>query len=151
MANLVQWNTTSTSPLVNFMTTTIATLTTGTLSAVSSVTQVNSSQKRVYCDAELLVGTTVGPFGTGASFNLYAVPLVGSAAAETNVTQLQPMAVFPVTTSTSNSQHRITRTLITVSPADFTVALENQTTQALSTGSGANTLGLAFYDINLNA
>lgn len=146
MPTVFKWYLASTAPLVNFMTTTLATLASSTLSVASSVTQVNSSQLRQYCDAELLVGTTAGAFGVGASAAMYLVPLVGTTGVEVDKTQLPLLFVFPLTTSTANVQHRVTRTLGGVSPSDFQVALYNGTTQAWSTGSGDNTLGLAFYD-----
>ena len=150
MANLAVYNTTSTLPGKNFMTTTLATLASSTLSVVSSVTQTNSSQLRIYCDAELLVGTTAGPFGVGAYIAMYTVPSMAGTAVELDVAQLQPWATFPLTTSTANTQHRIYRSNLVTPVSDFTVAVFNGSTQALSTGSGANTLVLAFYDVNLN-
>lgn len=146
MPTVFKWYLASTTPLVNFMTTTIATLASSTLSAASSITQVNTSQLRQYCDVELVVGTTAGAFGVGASATVYLIPRVGSAAVEVDRTQLQSVFVFPLTTSTANTQHRVARTIGGVSPSDFQVALYNGTTQAWSTGSGDNTLGLAFYD-----
>src|SRR4029077_10775184 len=106
MANLVKWSLASTSPAVTFMSTTLATLASSSLSVISSQSQVNSSQLRVYCDAELLVGASSGPFGAGTSFTLYAVPTIdGTNNSELDRAELQPMAIFPMTTSTSNTQH----------------------------------------------
>ena len=146
MPTVFKWYLASTSPIVNFMTTTLATLASSTLSVVSSITQVNSSQLRQFCDVELIVGATAGPFGVGAAAAVYAVPQVGTAAVELDKAELQALTVLPLTTSTANAQHRVARTIVGVSPSDFTVAVYNNTTQAWSTGSGDNTLGLAFYD-----
>lgn len=134
------------------MSTTLATVASSSLSVVSSQTQVASSQLNIYCDIELLVGTTAGPFGAGSGFTVFTVPTIdGTNSAELNQAELEPLCFMPMTTSTSNTQHRVTRRLIPVSPIDFACAVYNGTTQTLSTGSGANTLKLAFYDINLNA
>lgn len=151
MPNLAVFRTTSTAPAVTFMTTTLATLASSTLSVASSITQVQSSQLRIYCDAELVVGTTVGPFGAGASFAMYLSPIMdGTNAVEADTAQLQNWTVFPATTSTVNAQHRIYRSNLICPISDFTVLINNGTTQSLTTGSGANTLKLAFYDVNLN-
>ena len=70
-------------------------------------------------------------------------------AVEADTAQLQAMTVFPVTTSTVNAQHRVYRSNLVLPVSDFTLLINNSTTQALSTGSGANTLTLAIYGVQV--
>ena len=151
MANIVRFNTTSTGPQVTFMTTGLI-VANNTLSPLSSVTQVQSSQLRIYADLELLVGSTAAAFSLGGYVTVYKAPKMdGTNTVEQDRAELEPWTVCPVTTSTTNAQHRVYRSNLVCPISDFNVLIDNQTGQTLTTGGGDNTLKIAFYDLNNNA